>query len=182
MDLGTFRWGKKGFLLWVIGPPILMTAVLLPVALYNRHVEHDCNERQAILRQLPEMNRQIARARETLQLVIAGPAGGDAADGAAEVSQRIYKAAEKHGFAIRSLTADKDSATSASGLAALTVSVQGEGALPDIIAMFDDLHAPDQLCAVDKILLKAPRNGAEQLPYSGDIVFHCHVVSVTRNN
>jgi hypothetical protein len=180
MDLGMFSSGKKGFLLWLISPPVVMIAALLPVALYGAYIRRDCDQRQAILLQIPEMNRQVGVARETLRRLIAKPDGNGAsvADGAAEVSQRIYKAAQKHGFAIRSLTADKGEATGKSGIIMLTVSVQGDGNLPDIIAMFDDLHMPEQLCAVDSVHLKAPRTGAEKLSYSGDIVFQCHVASM----
>jgi len=184
MDLGMFHSGKKGFLLWLIGPPVVMTAILLPVALYSMHVKQDCAQRQAILQQIPEMNRQVGRAGETLRHFIAKPDGDGAAvaDGAAEVSQRIYRAAQKHGFAIRSLTAEKHDATAKSGLAAWTVSVQGDGALSDIVAMFDDLHVPEQLCAVNMVRLKTPRAGAEKVSYSGDIVFQCHVASMMKEN
>lgn len=180
MDLGMFRPGKKGFLLWVIGPLVAMIAVSLPVALYTRHMRRECDRRQALLRQIPEMNRQVDRARANLRSVIVKPTGGSADDGAAEVSQRIYRAAQEHGFAIRSLTAAKGEATG--GLMALTVSVQGDGALSDIIGMFDDLHAPQQLCAVNMVRLKAPRNGAEKLLYGGEIVFQCHVASIANDN
>jgi hypothetical protein len=184
MDLGMFNSGEKGFWPWLIGPPVVLIAILLPVSLFSMHIKRDCDERQAILRQIPEMNLHVSLARETLKHFIFRPDGDGlaVADGAAEVSQRIYRAAQKHGFAIRSLTADKNEATGKTGLTALTVSVQGDGALSDIVAMFDDLYAPEQLCAVSTVHLKEPRTGPDKLSYSADIVFQCYVASISNDN
>ena len=177
MDLGMFRWGKRGFLSWVIGPPALLAVIFLPMALYSHHLRKDCSRRQAILMQIPEMSRQIAASRELIRRFIVQPAGGAVSDNAAEASQRIYLAAQKHKFAIRSLNADKAESDGKSGLAELNVLVQGDGTLPDIIAMFDDLNVPEQLCATEMVRLNVSRSGAEQLTYGAEMSFKCHVVS-----
>lgn len=174
MDLGMFRGGKAGFWAWVVGPLALMAVVYLPAMLYGRHLNKTCDRRTAVLQSIPEMNRQLQRATDTLKRFV--PFSGVATDGGAELNQRIQKAAQQHGVGVRSLTTEKGDGVSHSGIAYGTMTLQGEGALASVISLLDELQKPESLCRVDAIRLKVMTWEPERI-YSSDIVLRCYGAS-----
>lgn len=171
MDLGMFRGGKAGFWAWVVGPLALMAVVYLPAMLYGRHLNRICDQRTAVLQSIPEMNRQLQRATDTLKRFV--PFSAVASDGGADLNQRIQKAAQQHGVGIRSLTTEKGDGGGRSGIAYGTVTLQGEGVLAAVINLLDDLQKPESLCHVDAVRLKVMTWEPERI-YSSDIVLRCY--------
>jgi hypothetical protein len=180
MDLGMFKWGRIGFAAWLLGPPAFMAAVLIPCSVYCRQINRECDQRAALLKDIPEMAGLNARAREIVKCFpLRSSASGDSA---VEASETIQRTAQQHGLTIRSLTTEKGESPGRSELTTVTVSIQGDGSLPAIIEMFDDLQRPERLCDADNVRLRLSRSSPDQAAYNMQIVFQCNAVSLAGRN
>ncbi|MEI7435487.1 MAG: hypothetical protein WCL16_01610 [bacterium] len=172
-----FRWGKTGFVVWVVGPVALMAAIYLPGTLYCRQLNKTCDRRMAILNYLPEMDRQTQRAVATLKRL--DPLRGSEVDHGAELSLRIEKMAQQHGLGIRSLKIEDGAVPDKTGgVPYFTVTLQGEGGLQAIVETLNDLQRPEYLCRVATVRMRVMTWIPERV-YGGDIVLRCHGASVS---
>ena len=164
MELGKLRSGRAEFAVCIVGPLLVLGAIVIPGRLYCRHWDRNLAERRACLEQAPKLERQLAEAREALQpFAVAGAE----TDKPAELTLAVETAAQTFGFTTRSVNVAKQGEDRA--WIDYRVAVNGGGLLKSVVGMLDFLERPSQRFRVGQVTLRASGFGLGAT-YDSDVI------------
>jgi hypothetical protein len=164
MSLSKFRSARLELLVCVLGPIVVLAAIMIPGLTRCRTVKRQLADRQTWLDQIPRMERQLAETCGVLSPFAARSAEDDKA---ADLTLVVDEAASDHGFTTRSVNVDKQPGTESWTDYRITVS--GMGPIRSIIAMLDFLEHPAQRFRVTSVTLK-PKGFNGGAIYDGEMV------------
>lgn len=150
MDAGRFEQSRRRFWLWIATPIAIMVVAGLPSWLYLRHARQVLVDRQALLAAAEPLDGRLRSLDALLKGVVAD--AGRGAEAADEATRRVNKAATQSGFAIRSLSVEKETAET-EGFTTLRIAVQGQASLSATIRWLAELQKPGLLLRVETIKL-----------------------------
>ncbi|MEI6148826.1 MAG: hypothetical protein WCS01_06985 [bacterium] len=173
MKLSKLRAGRLELAVCILTPLLLLACIAIPGHLYCRHLGQKLQERQASLEQVPEMERQLAAARQVLQPFAVASVEGDKAS---ELTLTTEKAAQAFGFVTRAVNVEKPAGAGAEGWSDYKVMFNGAGNLKSIIEMLEFLELPAQRFQVSQMTLKA-KGFVPEPTYDGSVVLTSRAIS-----
>jgi hypothetical protein len=162
-----------GFWAWVAIPILLIVGLSVSVRAYCRHVERTLAQSEELVQVIPQLEANLAAAREIAQKLTVPAAD---ADGASErLRERIARTAQQCGFVVNSLSIAVTGADQAGP--ALAVTINGDGTLAALIRFLDGLQSAEALMTVDTASVQKGRLVTQPL-YNGVFTFRYSLVTL----
>ena len=152
MDPGRFERNRWRFWMWIALPVTIILLAILPPWVYLKHVLGLQAQHRAMTESAAELDARLKTVDAALAAALPPLSRlGEATD---DTTRRINQAAQRSGFAIRSLNVAK-SPSPVEGLLAVTFTVQGEGSLPAVVKWLTEVQQPGLMLRVEKTKLAA---------------------------
>lgn len=158
-----FRAGRLELVLCIVGPILVLAAIMIPGMVRCRILQKQLFARQAALDQIPSMESQLAAARAVLRRVTAAKES----DGAADLTLAVDSAASMYGVSTRSVNVEKQTTTD--GWIDYRVAISATGPLPAFVGMLDFLEHPARRFKVLRVVMK-PKGYDREAPYDAELV------------
>lgn len=163
MDLGKLKPVRVELAVCILGPLVVLAAILVPGRLYCRHLGQVVAERKAGLEQAPKLETQLAEARAVVTPLVTGGAEGDRPS---ELTLMAEKAAQAAGFSTRSVNVTKMG--EGTGWVDYRIAIQGGGPMKSVVALLDTFDEPSRRARTGGVSLRAGGFGPG-VPFDGEI-------------
>jgi hypothetical protein len=175
MDLGVFRRTKWRLSMWILGPVALLAILFSSFNTFYRAAEKQIGHQTAVMNILPQMDRHLQAASNTIRRFTFGQTGLRALNG---VNTEITEAAQHAAVALNAINAQKSATNAFNELLSLQLTVKGDGNLQSITRFIQEIQHPFSLATTENVKLKTS-SLAPDAAYTAELTLNCYAVAAS---
>jgi hypothetical protein len=175
MDLGVFRRNKVRFWTYVVAPILLLVAVPNISREYLQGAQRRLLHDRELLALIPQMQAKLEQGQAVLSALREGEGGEEVPTD--HINACLNTAARQTGVVIKSFSSGSTAAKDGK-LGFVTVKIQSEGTLPQLIQFLDTMRANERLLRISSMALAGNSQKEEGHMYTADVTLQCFRVSL----